>query len=259
MGIYKINGDRADFTEPKTYNFLAYNVGNFADYGAHEGYSGDDLEGWITDWIQFFGENTPDVCCLTESRTFVDSAKTASSKNRIYSPLYKYVSNYNPFDSFGVALLTNNEQDNVHSGLFTTRVSSESKYLYTTLELNGVNLFVAVAHLNHTVTGQETASNEARLAQIAELIALSSNHDNVIIGADFNFRSISQFSPFTEAGFTLANGGIFGDFTTMDNDSGYTSDGVVIKGNKIKLKDFRVFKGVTSGDHLATMTKILIG
>lgn len=260
MAVYDISGDMiADLPAVKEYNILAYNVGNFADYGAHGGYSGDDLDGWITKWVQFFGKYSPDVCLLTESRLYVDSAMTALSKDRIYTPLYEFVSNYNNSTSWGVALLSNNAQNDVHSSLFDTLVSAESKYLYTIINLNDVNVFMAVAHLNHTVSGKEQESIAARAAQMAELIEIASDYDNVIIGGDFNVLSLSEMNPFITAGYTLGNGGIFGEFETWEDDPSYPLDNILIKGNKLRLKDFETFEGVTSHDHLATMAKILIG
>lgn len=260
MATYKINGDRvADLNEPAVFSFLAYNVGNFND-GEHSEWSGNDLDGYIAEWLQFFGECGSDVCLLSESRTYVDDANTASSKDRVYLPLYKYVSNYNPSVLFGVALLSNKAQGNVHSGLFTNRISSESKYLYAVIEINGVDLFVAVTHLNHTVEGREQDSINTRAAQIGELITLASNYDNVLIGGDFNFNSNTENATFTNAGYIVSNGGIFGDFNTWSaDDPRYPCDNVAIKGDKLKLKDFKTIHGVTDHDHLAVMAKVLIG
>lgn len=261
MAAYNLNGDMiADLSnDAKVYNVLAYNVGNFADGGSHDRYSGDDLEGWITSWIQFFGKYSPDICLLSESSKYIDNAKTELSESRIYDPLYKCVSIYNPSDSYGAALLTNVFQSNVHSGLYTTRVSSESKYVYTTINLNGVDVFVAVTHLNHTISGQEQQCANARAAEMAELITFASAYENVIIGGDLNC-AMSEMTPFINAGYTLANGGIFGTFNTYSEDNPvYPLDHILIRGNKLRLKDFQVFKGVTSRDHLATMAKILVG
>lgn len=257
MATYNLAGNSIE--EPKEFKFLAYNVGNFSN-GSTFGYVGNDLESYIVEWLRFFGEYTPDVCCLTESRTYIDNANTALSKDRLYLPIYKYATNYNPSTEYGAVVLSNKAQNNIQSGLFATRVSSESKYICTTININGIDIFVAVAHLNHTVVGSEEASINARAAQMAELIAKANGHDNVIIGGDFNIRTISEITPFVTAGYTLANGGIFGTFNTWpENEPIYPCDSIVFKGDNLTLKDFEIFSGVTEDDHLATMTKILIG
>lgn len=256
MATYNIAGNSTE--EPKEFKFLSYNVGNFSNTSS-SGYVGDDLEGYITEWLRFLGEYTPDACFLTESRTYIDNANTALSKDRLYLPIYKYATNYNQSTDYGAVVLSNKTQNNIQSGLFATRVSSESKYICGTINFNGIDVFVAVAHLNHTVEGSEQASINARAAQMAELIAKANGHDNVIIGGDFNARTISEFAPFVDAGYTLANGGIFGTFETWPkNEPIYPCDSIIIKGDKLKLKDFKKFSGVTEGDHFATLATVLI-
>jgi hypothetical protein len=88
MQIYDIDANRLD-SEPHVYAILEYNVGNFSD-GEPEGYDGDDLQGFAEQWRHFFGENTADICLISESRTYIDHNKTLSSASEYgVRPLYR--------------------------------------------------------------------------------------------------------------------------------------------------------------------------
>lgn len=257
MAVYNANGESLE--DAKIFNILAYNVGNFSD-GTEYGYEGDDLDGYVKEWTRFFGGVHADVCLLSESRLYVDNANTLPSKEGLYQLLYKNVSNYNPLNPYGIALLSDEQQKYLVYDHFQQRISSDSKYIGATLRLNGIDVFVVAVHANHTVEGHEQESIAVRTAQLNEIISIASTYDNVIIGGDFNVNNVSEYSVFTNAGYKIANGGIFGDFDTWsEDDPQYPCDSVVVKGSKLQLKDFSVFKGVTNGDHLATIAKILVG
>ena len=256
MAVYDFDGTiKADLiNEPKVYNVMAYNVGNFDNSGGHDGYTGDDLEGTISKWIKFLGGCGANICLLSESRTYIDKNKIALSKNRIYDNVYKYISSYNPSVSWGLATLSDLPQKNIIEGLFTVRESSESKYHGTLITINNINVMFIAVHFNH---GQGTAYDNARNAEINEIIQIASTYDNVIIGGDFNTDNANSLAIFKNNGFSLANNDIFGSFTTYV--SGGAIDNMAIKGSKLKLKDVKILEGPNTNDHWPLSVDILIG
>ena len=254
MSVYNINGNCIANIEEKVYAFMAYNVGNFDNSGGHDRYDGDDLDGIIAKWVKFFGECSADVCFLSESSAYVDKNQTAQPKARIYDIVYKYASVYNTSISWGEALLSNLRQNNIISGLFTTRESSESKYHGALININGVDVMVISVHFNH---GEGTQYDTARNAQVNEIIQMTSNYDNVVIGGDFNTDNSNTLALFKNNGFILANHDVFGSFETHVRGGGI--DNIAVRGNKLKMKSVRVEQGPNTDDHLPLFADIIIG
>lgn len=258
MAVYDINGNALTVTqEARRVRILEYNLGNFSD-GGTTGYTGDDLDGYIADWATFIGNENADLCLFTESRRYVDSAGTALSKDRIYQPLFreemeKYVASAG---TWGWVLLSQNEQINPTWKQFAAQSSSASGYVGAMINLNGVNVYVVSVHFIHG--GEPNYS--IRAAQMAELVADVAQYENVIIGGDLNTHDLSyELDTLKDAGFTFANGGVFGTHTTFTTDANAPLDNVGIRGNALKLVGFNVMDTVTLSDHYPTATEILVG
>jgi len=254
--VYDIDGNNV-ITEPKSYRILEYNIANFTGDGTFDGYSGDDLDGYVAEWAKFIGNCNADICLFAESRTYVDSKNTLESKSGLFDKLYKYVAEYGDAVSWRVATLTNVAQLNVRSAKFTNQISGGgSKYITTDITLNGVDICLIIAHFVHGGSANATI----RKKQMQELITLSANYDNVIIGGDFNTQDISEVSTFMDAGFVMGNGGIFGEqFTQSRPTPTYPVDNVCVKGEKLRLQSFKVLYDCELSDHYPTITDIIIG
>lgn len=256
--VYDINGAEIIKTEEaRRYTILEYNISNFTGDGSFDGYSGDDLNGYVADWASFIGGCNADICLFAENRTYIDSSNTFDSKTGLFEKIYPQVSEYGDSVPWRVAVLTNNVQRNVRKAKFTNQVSSGgSKYIAVDITLNGVDVCLIVTHFVHGGSANATI----RKKQMQELITLSANYDNVIIGGDFNTQDISEVSTFTDAGFVIGNGGIFGEqFTQSKPTPTYPVDNVCVKGEKLRLQSFKVLYDCELSDHYPTITDIIIG
>ena len=234
-----------------TIKILEYNVGNFSQ-GGTTGYSGNDLAGYMSDWISFISSCNSDVCLFTESRKYVDSSNTTLSANGIYSNVYSNVLGYYPSTNWGAVLLSNASQSDTKTVKFTNQSSSESKYVGAMINLKGVNVYVVSVHFIHGGTENATI----RTAQMNELITALSSYDNVIIGGDFNTHVLTELSTLQSAGFTFANDGVS---TFSVSDPTLPLDNVGVRGNKLSIQSFNVLSDVTLSDHMPTITEILVG
>ena len=262
MGVYNIRGESLLNDEPKRYRILEYNVGNFTgSSGGFTGYTGDDLDGYIADWATFIGNQNADLCLFTESRKYIDSGNTALTESSLYSKLFNNTLDYynktgSNANNQGFVLLSQNDQSNTSKVTFTNQNSSKNGYVGALVKLNGIDVYVVSVHLVHG--GEPTYST--RDAQMAELVSAISSYDNVIIGGDLNTHDLSyELDTLINAGFTFANGGVFGTHTTYLTDPNAPLDNVGVKGDKLKLVGFNVLTDVSLSDHYPTVTEILIG
>lgn len=112
------------------------------------------------------------------------------------------------------------------------------------------NVGIYAVHLTPSA-GQEPM----RKAQFEALIADAARFDEVIFTGDFNCQTIDEYKPFTDAGYTLGNGGYFGTFMTLraiPADNIIVSDGLIITSFR-KITDF-----VLNTDHRPIIAKIRV-
>lgn len=251
MAIYDVNG-KIIGGEPKRYNILEYNVGNFDV----DGYAGDDIDEYIASWAKFMGKCNAEICMMSEARQYIDHANTITPTEVLFSKLYSNVLTYNPSVKWGEALMSNGPQSQRISGQYVNQRSSESKYVGAMLNLNGVDVYVVSTHLIHD--GKN--NTDIRILEMQELINLLSDYDNVIVGGDFNTTDITELSVMTDAGFTFANGGLFGTNNTFEvGNMVYPLDNVGVRGDKLKIQSFEVVTDIILSDHVPTITGVLIG
>ena len=262
--VYDIHGNA--LTEPKKVRILEYNIGNFTGDGTFDGYAGDDLPGYIADWAQFIGAAGADICLLVENRYYIDAGNTTPSKTALFDPLYSNVTDYDyppPLQSWQypwrVTLLSNVQQSEVVRATFTHQATANggSKYIKVVAPLNGVQVCVVVAHLTH---GDTQTDIDTRAMQMQELIALTAPYSNVIVGGDFNTRSLAEMAPMEDAGFTVGNGGIFGEYLTQPKPAPtYPVDNICVKGPKLKLQNCAVLYDCELSDHYPMVADIIVG
>lgn len=256
--VYDINGNNIteNNIEPKSYKILEYNIANYTGDGTFDGYSGDDLDGYVADWAKFIGSCNADICLFSENRTYIDSGNTLESKVGLFDKLYANVSEYGDAVSWRVAMLTNVAQRNVRKAKFVNQVSGGgSKYIAAEITLNDVDIFLIITHFVH---GGIT-NTAIRQAQMRELIELAATHENVIIGGDFNTWDISETSVFADAGYTVGNGGVFGVQLTQPKPSPtYPVDNVCVKGSKLKLQLFDTNYDCVLSDHYPIIATVIV-
>lgn len=125
-----------------------------------------------------------------------------------------------------------------------TASSYNRYYTHMTVRLNGENIHLIQAHLDHTY-------NEMRVAEINQLIAEMSPYKYVIIAGDFNTGDEEtiedELSAFTDAGYTMLNDGYLGLVITSLTQE-YV-DNIVVKGFTMSNINVRDDSGTLS-DHL---------
>lgn len=248
--VYDAQGNAIVSENNRIIKALSYNVGNFAN-GGTGGYTGNDLTDYIGNWARFIGGY--DVCFFSESRKHIDSSNSTLSDSGLYSKLYDHILAYNPSEDWGVALLTNDSQSATQTKKFTNQSSSESKYAGALISINGIDVYVVVVHFVH---GSATAT---RIAQMTELINAVSAYDNVIIGGDFNTSDITEVATLENAGFTFANGGVWGINKTYSvTDPQYPLDNIGVRGDNLKIKAFTPLSDIALSDHMPIVAEIEI-
>ena len=96
------------------------------------------------------------------------------------------------------------------------------------VDIRGVKTTVVQTHLD--------LADEPRRSQIARLVEEFGALPSVIIAGDFNISRENEYAPFAEAGFSMANASVFGNFRThRRRDTSYTTaiDNVFAKGFEI--------------------------
>lgn len=104
----------------------------------------------------------------------------------------------------------------------------DRNFLVADISFEGRRVVIVETHLD------TPPNKELRYAQIKELINYLKNEDYVIIGADFNVASPTEYDQFAEAGYNMASHGRFGDLKTFPNSKGGAClDNIICKGFEI--------------------------
>lgn len=246
--------------EPQRIRVLQYNISNFTGDGTFDGYAGDDLPGYIADWAKFIGSVNADICLFEENRRWIDAGNTMLTVPTLFSKLYDYVSDWDVSDQsqswtwpWRVTMLSNAQQKEV----VKDRTSlDDAKLIKSIMTLNGVEVCVMVVHLQY---GNEQEQIQKRAQQIQTLVGLTAEYDNIIVGGDFNTRSLTEMDALVQAGFTLGNGGTFGDYLTQPKPTPTNPvDNIIVKGPNLKLQGCEVLYDCELSDHYPMIANIVV-
>jgi endonuclease/exonuclease/phosphatase family metal-dependent hydrolase len=146
------------------------------------------------------------------------------------------------------AVYADHKVDNVED-INITSVTTTHYYTVITFEHLGKTVkFISV----HIQAGADIP------AQFTELVNAFTNDEYVIITGDFNIVDMSHLSVFTNAGYTLANGGAWGNietFTRTKSSDGYCLDNIVSKG--FYMTDVKTFPFELS-DHYPFVCRLML-
>lgn len=144
------------------------------------------------------------------------------------------------------SILSNLPLVNITSVNFTDRTQSRY-YIVGEITIGSKTVKVVETHLDWN-EGGSGATNRA--AQIQQLISDFAGDDYVIIGADFNVASESEFDAFVSAGYQMANHGYLGDLPTYPAGNPTIGiDNIVCKG--FAISDINILNDDTISDHCA--------
>lgn len=200
---------------------MAHNCGNF-NYGLPYEYEGDDVQEKVNEWKAMIARNKPDIILAQEVSQYFDEEHTVNPYNTIYKPLlpHTYFQSYTRVIS--KYILTRVWQLDI---TVTVDGQTESRSLgCAEIELFGNKIALCSAHLS---PGYDAHANAVREAQRAIIIAAFSSYNYVIIAGDFNAQADSFYSAFTDAGYTMANHGYFGNINTFPSEP---IDNIIVKG-----------------------------
>lgn len=237
---------------------MEYNIGHYcygtgssvADIGLPAEQYADKLQGMI----EFFGKYQPDILCMCEYWEYLDNAKQHPSDSTLFDWLYPY-----KYESaMWNAIKSNYQLSNKTNQALTAKSST---YAYKAdFNIGGKLVSGLVVHFPVV-----NATAEDRQAEMNAAITLMADCDRAFICGDFNCDTDEErdalFAIAKTAGYTLANGGLFGWKKTYN----YTTqvsylDNILVKGN-IKVKDFQVLTsevGNLCSDHIPIYADLLV-
>lgn len=204
------------FQNQSKIRYGTFNVGHYA-FGLSDQPSQNFSA--ITNYIKFFGSLNTDIMTFVEDNNHCfDASKTKDLYKNLYSIFFKwydcgkqYSYNCNSVASFYPIIYAKEKA-------FTTATSGRY-YLDTLVNINNKLVHIISVHLDWN-------SETYRMAQIQELIELTSNYEYFIISGDFNTLNSGvdatpdNIQPFKDAGYNVANGGNFGYIiTAYDRDT----------------------------------------
>lgn len=126
-------------------------------------------------------------------------------------------------------------------------------YQFAATRVGGKRVVVVSAHLDWN---SGDSGKVYRQRQIAEIIAHFKNEPRVIICGDWNVDDISEFAPFEDAGFTLANKTACGALSTWpsgDNPN-LPIDNIIVKG--LRISDVKVYNDKDLSDHCVIVADV---
>lgn len=142
-----------------------------------------------------------------------------------------------------------------NSDINITSVYTQHYYTVLTFEHLGKTVkFVSI----HFQANSQQADDAGIIAQFNELVTAFANDDYVIIAGDFNLLVMSSLSVFTNAGYTVANGGSWGDIETFSrskSSGNYCLDNIAVKG--FYMEDVKTFPFELS-DHYPFVCRLML-
>lgn len=216
----------------------AHNVRHFSDgpgNGCPTALVSTNLPLWkahVCDWM-----NT-DFLCITEWYPYFDRDHTIDAYETIFKQFFPY--KYELPGTNPVTIILSK-----HPGVFTNfdlpaNVWGDGLPMVV-CDVGGKRIAV-VCWLQSS-----TASAETRIEHYQNAVACLAQYDGVIVAGDFNTETgLEELATWTEAGYTLGNGGYWGTINTWENQT--PNDNIVTKG--FIYKKFEAGEAVSS-DHKA--------
>lgn len=175
-----------------------------------EGVPAAKVDSTAAAWKKMLQENEIDLICGQEWAPYLDEDKTVDANEKIFSQDYPYQYCYGTSTYDGKHIASKTELADAQIISHTSGSGRKYAKAYTTV--NSKSVCIMNAHLSF-----EEDITVSRLHQIQELLAAAKQEEYVIITGDFNVYTPDEFQLFADAGYSLANCGAFGEFTTWPN------------------------------------------
>ena len=200
----------------RKFRYAHWNVGHFTYYDDKQGtstpdISGDDAETMSIRYKKAINGINADVLCVCEDDPVFDAVGDATLDILYYKFDAKYQgTKYNYmcasiYSNLPLAITS------VVEVAYPYTVQANRYYKLMVANFNGHLVKIVETHLDFN---QGDYGAEYRYMQMQKLISDFATDEYVIISADFNVSSPSEYDAFTEAGYTIANHGYIGDLIT---------------------------------------------
>lgn len=222
--------ESAVIPETTKLRILSYNIGGY-NYG-HDGGLSTNVPQKIANYKKFFGEVNPDFACINEQTDYIDANNMYEAEATLFDDLFAnktLVKNH-------IQVLGNRYFDSETN--LNLKDSADTDYgCFANIYFTTVNKIKVpiVCLINRAL-----ATKAIRLSAFDALLQwLHDNYNSYsVICGDFNPTDADEYNQYITkmeaAGFSVGNGGYFGEFVTYHG-SGYNKlDNVAVKGGKLK-------------------------
>ena len=220
------------------FKYASWNVGHFSYYDGRTG--GDDptipaeeVETMALRFKNVINDVSADVLNAIEYDKWFDADSTIEAKDKIFSIYRAFIGKWADSTSnycCNSIFLDNNKFLEHSSGDvdFPSSITSQPRYYrYDRCYIGGVEVWFVAVHF-------DWEGHTNRQAQIAMIIEKFSTYPYVVIAGDFNYNTgyeETETQIFTDAGYTVANGGYIGFLET--NRADRPLDNIAVKGFKM--------------------------
>lgn len=244
----------------KRLTVAAWNCGNFIGGVSPDtltedfsGYSGEDYDDFIKNTAKMISSIHADIFGVCECPRYAyrdpDTNEKVYTDDALFNKLFanNYIIHKTETGHTGageVGILMHDKVNKFGQVTFKNRWDSSkgkqgsNKFTYAIYRINGKEIFIACAHLIHSIYNVEERKKE-----IDELTSYCEDYDDAIIFGDFNLHYEYEYDYLYEKGWESANGNIWGFLTTQkgfgNNPIEYPLDTIIIKGN-LFISDFKV-------------------
>lgn len=246
--------------EPVQLRIATYNVGSY-DHGNTD-YPVRPAD--LASYAEYIGGLDADILCTQEDRIYWDTQTRQTIKEALYDYLYArggIVSNSTSTDGMvakgiysNLALYAPGKYTFVAQGTRTDGGQDPywSSFTYFLLSIGGRIALILSAHL-----APKQWNTAARKAQIGEILAFVADIacPYTIICGDFNVWS-DEMTLFQNAGFVLANQGLFGEFPTFYTQTQHPFDNIIVSPS-IKMRGVHTALNDLQ-DHYALLAEITV-
>ena len=200
--------------------------------GVTKGVEDSKVDGVLAAWKKMLDDNDVDILCGQEWLKHFDRSGKVAAEDALFAYKYKY--------QFSTASTMKNMVSKFPCTDFThiahTKNASRG-YTKAYTEINGKKVCLINAHLSI-----EPSFDVNRKAEYEDLLREMEKEEYVIVFGDFNAYTTREFKNFTDAGYSIANGGkkgIFATWTNFGKDSSWGNtaiDNIVVSPNIEILK-----------------------
>lgn len=185
--------------EDNDLRIMTHNLGQFYNGVTH--CPDDVVDSYKATYNQLIAKYQPDIIATQETPEYMNESNTVPGVT-VYETRYQNFAGFSGY--LGMRFVTNY---NLSKPVVTPFGNEPGRcFMKSYLYINGVTVALYNTHMGLTP--------QNRAAQISQLLADMQQETYVIVCGDFNVADFGEYAVLTNAGYKLANGGIYGRFPT---------------------------------------------